>query len=71
MNPAVLKLVADVIRVSKKHKKKIGLCGDAPSSNVKFARFLVKCGIDSMSLTPDAILKTTIIVQKEEQRLKK
>jgi len=71
MNPAVIRLVAQVIKTAKKHKKKIGICGDAPSSNLEFARFLVKCGIDSMSLTPDAILKTTLIVGKEEKKLKR
>ena len=55
----------------KKNKRKIGLCGDAPSSNLEFAKFLVECGIDSMSLTPDAVLKTTITVQKEEEKLRK
>ena len=71
MNLAVRSLVAQVIKTAKKNKRKIGLCGDAPSSNLEFAKFLVKCGIDSMSLTPDAVLKTTIIVQKEEGNLKK
>ena len=70
-NAAVRKLVADVIKSAKKHKRKIGLCGDAPSSNIEFARFLVECGIDSMSLTPDAILKTMLIVSKEEKKLRK
>ncbi|MEK7486541.1 MAG: hypothetical protein AABZ60_19630 [Planctomycetota bacterium] len=50
---------------------KIGLCGDSPSSNVEFAKFLVHCGIDSMSLTPDAVLKTTVIVANEERKIKK
>ena len=71
MNPAVTNLVAQAIKIAKKNKKKIGLCGDGPSSSPGFAKFLVECGIDSMSLTPDAILKTTIIVQKEEERLRK
>lgn len=70
-NEAVRRLVAQVIKTAKIHKKKIGICGDAPSSNVEFARFLVECGIDSMSLTPDAILKTAIIVGKEERKLKR
>jgi pyruvate, water dikinase len=70
-NPAVKKLVADVIRIAKKNKRKIGLCGDSPSSNPAFAKFLVQCGIDSMSLTPDSILKTIVIVAKEEKRLRK
>ncbi|MBI2208260.1 phosphoenolpyruvate synthase [Candidatus Woesearchaeota archaeon] len=70
-NPAVKILVADIIRVAKKNKKKVGICGDAPSSSQEFARFLVECGIDSMSLTPDAILKTIVAVSKEEKRLKR
>ena len=70
MDPAVTSLVAEVIKIAKKNKRKIGLCGDGPSSNVEFAKFLVECGIDSMSLTPDAILKTTIVVNKEEEKLK-
>ena len=70
-NEAVRRLVAQVIKTAKRHKKKIGICGDAPSSNVEFARFLVECGIDSMSLTPDAILKTAIIVGKEERKIKR
>tara|TARA_Y100000310_G_scaffold345853_1_gene471439 strand:+ start:22353 stop:24767 length:2415 start_codon:yes stop_codon:yes gene_type:complete len=70
-NEAVKRLVSQVIQIAKKHKRKIGICGDAPSSNLEFARFLVKCGIDSMSLTPDAILKTTLTVAKEEKRIRK
>ena len=70
-NEAVRRPVAQVIKTAKRHKKKIGICGDAPSSNVEFARFLVECGIDSMSLTPDAILKTAIIVGKEERKIKR
>jgi pyruvate,water dikinase len=71
MNPAVTKLVKSVIESAKKNKIKVGLCGDGPSSNLKFASFLVDCGIDSMSLTPDAIIKTTLNVLNEEKKLKK
>ncbi|MEK6949479.1 MAG: phosphoenolpyruvate synthase [Nanoarchaeota archaeon] len=70
-NEAVKRLVAQVIAAAKKNKRKIGICGDAPSSNTEFAKFLVKCGIDSMSLTPDAILKTMIIVANQEKVLRK
>lgn len=71
MDPAVRNLVAQVIKKAKKNKRKIGLCGDAPSSSKEFARFLVESGIDSMSLTPDAIIKTTLIVLNEEKKLRK
>ena len=49
--------------------KKIGICGQAPSDYPEFARFLVECGIDSMSLNPDTVIKTTLDILKTEQEL--
>jgi pyruvate, water dikinase len=70
-NKAVKLLVKRVIATAKKKGKYIGICGDAPSSFPEFAAFLVDCGIESMSLTPDAILKTFLVVEKVEKNLKK
>lgn len=70
-NTAVKKLVADVIRIAHKHKRKIGICGQAPSDYPEFARFITKEGIDSMSLNPDTVIKTTIDIIKTEKALKK
>ncbi len=67
-NPAVKKLVSDVIKIAKKNKCKIGICGQAPSDFPDFARFLASEGIDSISLTPDSLLKTTIDIAKLEKR---
>lgn len=61
---AVKRLIESVIKVAKKTKTKIGICGQAPSDYPEFARFLVKAGIDSMSLSPDTIVKTTIDINK-------
>ena len=55
-NPAVLQSLADVIAVAKKMKKKIGICGQAPSDFPDFAKFLVKHKIDSLSLNPDSVV---------------
>ncbi len=63
-NPAVKELISQVIRKCKKFKCKIGICGDAPSTYPDFADFLVKEGIDSMSLSPDAVVKTIMHVAK-------
>ena len=60
-----------VIDKAKKNKKKIGLCGDAPSTYPDFAQFLVECGIDSISLTPDAVVMTTLAIAEMEKKLKK
>ncbi|MGC9022518.1 MAG: phosphoenolpyruvate synthase, partial [Dissulfurimicrobium sp.] len=47
-NEAVKRLVRQVIQTAKKAKRKIGICGQAPSDFPDFAEFLVECGIDSM-----------------------
>jgi pyruvate,water dikinase len=59
-NEAVKRMIADVIKVAKKYKRKIGICGQAPSDFPDFAKFLVDHGIDSISLNPDVILKTSM-----------
>jgi pyruvate,water dikinase len=58
-NPAVMKAIAEVIQTVKAAGRKIGICGQAPSDYPEFAEFLVREGIDSISLNPDAVLKTT------------
>ncbi len=67
-NEAVKKLTAQVIAVAKRRHRKIGICGQGPSDFPEFARFLVKAGIDSLSLNPDTILKTMIDIAKTEKR---
>ncbi len=46
-----------------------GLCGQAPSDYPEMAEFLVECGIDSMSLNPDTVVKTTRLVLDVEKQL--
>ena len=65
-NPAVKTMIANVIRVAKAKGRKIGICGQAPSDYPDFAAFLVELGIDSISLNPDAVLKTTLKVLEME-----
>lgn len=69
-DPAVLRMVGEAIREAHASGKKIGLCGQAPSDDPEFARFLVEAGIDSISLNPDALLPTLPLVEAEESRLK-
>lgn len=66
-NPAVTRLVADVVRRAQACGRKVGICGQAPSDYPEFARFLVDCGIDSISLNPDTVLKTTQAVAELER----
>ena len=53
----------------KKKGRKIGICGQAPSDYPEFAEFLVECGIDSISLNPDSVIKTRLIVAEKERQL--
>lgn len=65
-NPAVTRMIANVIRAARSKGKKIGICGQAPSDYPEFAAFLVELGIDSISLNPDAVLKTTVKILEIE-----
>ena len=68
-NQAVKSMIASVIRVAKAKGKKIGICGQAPSDYPDFTKFLVEQGIDSISLNPDAVMKTTGMILELEQSL--
>ncbi len=61
-NQAVKTMMASVIAAAKKKGRKIGICGQAPSDYPEVATFLVEQGIDSISLNPDAVLKTTMAI---------
>ncbi|QDG50424.1 phosphoenolpyruvate synthase [Persicimonas caeni] len=64
---AVKEMVHEVIERAHKHGRKVGICGQAPSDYPEFARFLVDEGIDSISLNPDVVLKTTLDILEAEK----
>ena len=68
-NPAVMRMIAQVIQTAKAKNRKIGICGQAPSDYPAFAAFLVEQGIDSISLNPDTVLKTTRTILEKEREL--
>jgi pyruvate,water dikinase len=70
-NEAVKRLVKYVIDVAHRKGRKIGICGQAPSDFPEFAEFLVECGIDSISLNPDTVIKTRLLVAEKERALKR
>jgi len=53
---AVKRMIAQVIEVAHRFGRKVGICGQAPSDHPDFAEFLVRQGIDSISLNPDSII---------------
>ncbi|MEL6332391.1 MAG: putative PEP-binding protein, partial [Cyanobacteria bacterium J06626_26] len=68
-NAGVKEMVRMVIGKVKRCDRKIGICGQAPSDYPEFAQFLVEQGIDSISLNPDSVLKTTLAIAEMEAQL--
>jgi pyruvate,water dikinase len=69
---AVKRLIKQVIDAAHRHRprRKIGICGQAPSDFPEFADYLVECGIDSMSLNPDVVLSTRLSIAEMEKKMK-
>ena len=70
-NEAVKRSVAHLIECAHAHepRRKVGICGQAPSDYPEFAAFLVEKGIDTISLNPDAVLRTKRRVVEMEKEL--
>jgi len=64
-NEASKKMIKRVISICREKGKYIGICGDAPSTIEGFAEFLIECGIEAISLSPDAVMKTIIRLNKK------
>ncbi|MFA6991564.1 MAG: putative PEP-binding protein, partial [Candidatus Babeliales bacterium] len=64
-NDAVKIMLEMAIKGAQKSGKKIGICGQAPSDYPEIAEFLVKLGIDSISLNPDSVLKEILLLAKK------
>ena len=65
-DPGMLKMLKLAVEGAKRNRRHSGICGQAPSDHVEIARYLVELGIDSISLTPDTVLKTMLAVREIE-----
>ena len=68
-DPGVMRMISMAIQGARRNHRHSGLCGQAPSDYPEFAEFLVREGIDSMSLNPDSVMKITLRVIEMEKRL--
>lgn len=62
-------VLRQTIEGARRNHRHVGICGQAPSDYPEMAAYLVELGIDSMSVTPDTLLKTTRDVLAVEARL--
>jgi pyruvate,water dikinase len=69
-NPAVKRMLEMLIKTAKKCGVKVGICGQGPSDFPDFAQFLVSLGIDSISVTPDSVIKTVNAIHQAELLMK-
>jgi len=67
---AVKRMLAMLITSAKEAGVKVGICGQGPSDHSDFAQFLVEQGIDSISVTPDSVIKTIKAIHAIEQNIK-
>jgi pyruvate,water dikinase len=68
-DPGVKEMIRLAVEGCKRNKRHSGLCGQAPSDYPEMAEYLVQIGIDSMSINPDTVLKTTLHVLEVEKKL--
>jgi pyruvate, water dikinase len=68
-DPGVLALIAQAVEGAKRNGRHVGICGQAPSDYPEIAEFLVRAGIDSISLTPDRVLRATPRIVELERSL--
>ncbi|WP_426148203.1 phosphoenolpyruvate synthase [Polaromonas sp. DSR2-3-2] len=70
-DPGVKMVLRQAIEGARRNHRHVGICGQAPSDYPEMAQYLVELGIDSMSVTPDTLLKTTRDVLAVEARLER
>lgn len=70
-DPGVMKMISLAVQGAKRNGRHSGICGQAPSDYPEFAEFLVREGIESISLNPDSVMKITLKVLEAEKKLER
>jgi pyruvate,water dikinase len=68
-DPGVLAMLKLAVEGAKRNGRHSGICGQAPSDYPEIAEYLVRLGIDSISLSPDTVLRTTLAIAELEKKL--
>jgi pyruvate, water dikinase len=68
-DPALLRSISQVVSAAHRHGRKVGICGQAPSDHPDFAKFLAEIGIDSISVTSDALPEVCRVLASSDREL--
>jgi pyruvate,water dikinase len=68
-DPGVKEMIRQTVEGARRNHRHSGICGQAPSDYPEIAEYLVRLGIDSISLNPDSVLKTTLNILRLEEEL--
>jgi pyruvate,water dikinase len=68
-DPGVLEMLKLAVEGAKRNSRHVGICGQAPSDYPEVAEYLVRIGIDSISLSPDTVLRTSLALVELEKKL--
>ncbi|MCK4477912.1 phosphoenolpyruvate synthase [Candidatus Bathyarchaeota archaeon] len=68
-DPAIKRIIAHLIKVAHENGVTVSICGEGPSNLPDFTEFLVRCGIDSISVNNDAVISTRQLVASIEQKI--
>ncbi len=68
-DPAIKRMIAHLIKIAHQNGTTVSICGEGPSNLPDFTEFLVRCGIDSISVNNDAVIKTRQYIASIEQKI--
>jgi len=68
-DPAIKRIIAHLIKIAHENGVTVSICGEGPSNLPDFTEFLVRCGIDSISVSNDAVVRTRQLVASIEQKI--
>jgi len=68
-DPAIKRIIAHLIKIAHENGVTVSICGEGPSNLPDFTEFLVRCGIDNISVSNDAVLRTRQLVASIEQKI--
>jgi len=67
--PVVLRAIYEIIKKAHRYNKSVGICGQAPSVYPEITEFLVRAGIDYVSVNPDAVISTRLLIASIEKKI--